>query len=116
MGLDKEMIRSILIDLEFYNDVELDVETSYQMDMLIEQGLVNAEQLLKDGRVVFYQGLTLSWTGYELLASVSNKYVWESIKDRLNDRDMTVNDVPFNIVEWMAQDILKGMFGNGNNL
>lgn len=111
MKRNLETIRDILIRLESYNDTEVSREDSYHLQELINQGLVSAIATMADGRHVYYQGLTLSWEGHELLASISNGYVWYSIKGRLHEHELTVNDVPVAIVKKLSEQIMMEMFG-----
>lgn len=114
-----ETIREILIRLESYKDKELSPNVYYHLQVLIDQGIVNASQVLRDGRVFYYQGLTLTWEGHELLSSISNKTVWDSIKDKLDEHDLTVDDVPVEVIKKLSHDIMMDMFGgvsNGGNI
>lgn len=111
MKRDLEVVRYILGRLDSYNDIEVNSKESYHLQELIKRELVTASGTLRDGRVTFYQGLTLTWTGHELLASISNDYVWETIKEKLQENDMTVNDVPVSVINKLSEQILIEMFG-----
>lgn len=108
---DLETVRYILGKLDSYNDIELDSKESYHLQELIKQELVTASGTLRDGRATFYQGLSLTWNGHELLAAISNEYVWETIKEKLQENGMTVNDVPVSVINKLSEQILIEMFG-----
>lgn len=114
MKRNLETIREILKRLHAYEDTELSNDVSYHIDGLIDQGYVNAVQVLRDGRTFYYQGLRLTWEGHELLASISNETVWQSIKDKLSERDLTVDDVPVAVVRQLSHNIMLSMFGGSN--
>lgn len=112
MKRNLETIRNILLRLESYNDKELtDKEIIYHLDMLINTKYVETTTVLKDGGSFYYQDLKLTWEGHELLASISNKQVWESIKNTLHENNFSVDDVPIEVVKTLSQKILKEMFG-----
>jgi len=113
MKRNLETIRDILIRLESYNDKDItDKELKYHMDLLIESEYINARKL-QDGNTSMYIGLKLTDKGYDLLTHISNKTVWNSIKDNLSDNDMTGSDVPIDIIKWLSQKTMKDMFGGG---
>lgn len=110
MKLDKELIRDILLNLDKYKDIPvIDRKTNYHLHMMEDGELIRTKKL-KDGNETMYVQLDMSSKGYELLTHISNSYVWESIKERLHERDMTVNDVPTDIIKWLSQEIMKEMF------
>lgn len=119
MKRDLEIVRKILSKVEAYENEEIESHEAYHLTELINKGLVNAKEILSDGSVRYYYGLTLSWEGHELLASISNGYVWESIKDKLNEHGLTVNDVPIEVIKKLSENIMLDMFGgsfNGGNI
>lgn len=111
MKRDLEVVRYILGRLDSYNGIEVDGKALYHLRELIKQELVTATETLRDGRVTFYRGLSLTWNGHELLAAISNDYVWEAIKEKLQENDMTVNDVPVSVINKLSEQILIEMFG-----
>lgn len=111
MKRDLEVIREILSKVEAYEDKEVESSEAYHLSELINQGLINATQTMSDGRIKYYYGLTLSWEGHELLAAISNSYVWESIKDKLGEHDLTVNDVPIEVIKKLSENIMLDMLG-----
>lgn len=110
MRLDKELIRDVLLNLDKYKDVPItDNQIKYHLHMMEDGGLIRTNKL-KDGNETMYVQLDMSSKGYELLTHISNSYVWDSIKERLHERDMTVNDVPMDIIKWLSQEMMKEMF------
>ncbi len=113
MKRNLETIRDILIRLESYNDKDIaDEKLKYHMDLLIDSGHIQAQRL-QDGSAAVYINLKLTDKGYDLLTHISNETVWESIKDNLAENDMTVNDVPIDIIKWLSQKTMKDMLGGG---
>src|SRR5699024_7779438 len=111
MRLDKEMIRDILLNIHKYKDVPIsDYKIKYHL-IIMKYGELISYNSLKDGSETFYTHLDMSSKGYELLTYISNSYVWDSIKARIHERDMTVNDVPMNIIKLISQKSMKDMFG-----
>lgn len=111
MKRNLESIRDILIRLESYNDTEVtDQETLYHMDMLIDSKHIDAV-FVREGNLTYFSRLSLTEKGYDLLTHISNKTVWDSIKENLAENDMTVNDVPIDIIKWLSQKTMKDMFG-----
>ncbi len=114
MKRNLETIRDILIRLESYNDKELtDRELIYHMDLLMDKHITGAR--LQDGSSVYLTQLNLTEEGYDILTHISNKTVWDSIKENLAENDMTVNDVPIDIIKWLSQKTMKDMFGGNDN-
>ena len=110
MRLDKELIRDILLNIDKYKDVPIsDHKIKYHLHMMEDGELIRTNKL-KDGNETMYVQLDMSSKGYELLTYISNDYVWDSIKERLDERGMTVNDVPMDIIKWLSEDTMKGMF------
>lgn len=108
--LDKELIRDILLNLETYKDVQVtDEQVKYHLHLMEDGELIHATKL-QDGNETYYIQLTMSDKGYDLLSHITNDYVWDSVKDKLQDKDLTVNDVPMDIIKWLAQETLKEMF------
>ena len=118
MKRNLETIRDILIRLESYNDKEItDRELMYHFDLLMEEYIAGVR--LRDGSSLYFTQLNLTEEGYDLLTHISNKTVWDSIKEKLNENNMTVNDVPIDIIKWLSKEIMKDMFGgsiNGGNI
>ena len=111
MRLDKELIRDILLNIDKYKDVPIsDYKIKYHL-LIMKDGELISYDSLKDGSETFHTHLDMSAKGYELLTHISNSYVWDSIKERLHERDMTVNDVPMDIIKWLSQETMKDMFG-----
>src|SRR5699024_6422084 len=111
MRLDKELIRDILINIHKYKDTPItDEQIKYHL-YIMEDGELIRTNKLQDGNETIYIQLDMSSEGYELLTHISNSYVWDSIKERLQERDMTVNDVPMDIIKWLSQETMKDMFG-----
>jgi len=114
MKRDLETIRDILIRLESYNDKEItDKELIYHFDLLMEKHITGVR--LQDGSSLYFTQLNLTEEGYDLLTHISNKTVWDSIKEKLNENNMTVNDVPIDIIKWLSKEIMKDMFGGSIN-
>lgn len=111
MKRDLETVRHIMSRIESYNDTEITGDIVYHLEELINQGLVNANQILSDGSIKFFRGLSLTWDGHDLLASISNRFVWESIKEKLNEHDLTVNDVPIEVIKKISEKIIIDMLG-----
>ncbi|HLR16209.1 MAG TPA: DUF2513 domain-containing protein, partial [Bacillota bacterium] len=97
--------------IESYNDTEITGDIVYHLEELINQDLVNANHIISDGRIKLFQGLSLTWDGHDLLASISNRFVWESIKEKLNEHDLTVNDVPIEVIKKISEKIIIDMLG-----
>src|SRR5699024_2343216 len=110
MRLDKELIRNILINIDKYKDTPIiDEQIKYHL-YLMEDGELIRTNKLQDGNETIYIQMDMSSKGYDLLTYISNDYVWDSIKERLDERGMTVNDVPMDIIKWLSQEIMKEMF------
>lgn len=111
MRLKKETMRNILIRLDSYINTPIkDSEVAYHIDLMIDGDMIKGKRI-RDGSESYYLSLQLTEKGFDLLAHISNKQVWDAIEQRLSDNDMTVNDVPIDIIKWLSQDIMKGMFG-----
>ena len=115
MKRNLETIRDVLMQLYNYEDTELNDDVSYNIEGLIEQGYVTAHQVLRDGRTIYCQGLSLTWEGHELLASISNSTVWELIKGKLSEHDLTVDDVPIAVIRKLSHNIMMDMFGGSQH-
>src|SRR5699024_9288521 len=114
MRLDKELLRDILLNIHTYKDVPIsDYKIKYHLLIMNDRNLIIYD-MLNYGSETFNTHLAMSSKGYELLTHISNSYVWDSIKERLHERGMTVNDVPMDIIKWLSQEIMKEMFGGGD--
>lgn len=106
-----ETIRHIMTRLDSYDNTEVTGDIAYHLQELINQDLVKASQTLADGRIIYYQGLALTWNGHELLAAISNKTVWDLIKEKLYDHNLTVDDVPVEVVKKISEKVIIDMLG-----
>lgn len=114
MKRDIEVLRVILINLDSYNNKELsDDKTIYHINLLINAKYAEAKRLV-DGGVTFYDNLAYTEEGYDLLTHISNDTVWRSIKERIEVNNMSVNEVPIDVIKSLSQDIMKDMFSGGS--
>lgn len=109
MKRDLETIRNILSNISAYENIEVTEKEAYHLSELIDQGLVNAIEILADGKAKYYYGLSLSWEGHELLTYISNDTVWNSIKQILNKNNFTVNEVPIEVIKKLSEKVMLSM-------
>lgn len=112
MKRDIELIRILLINLDAHNNIELsDDKTIYHINLLINAKYAEATKLI-DGGITIYNNLNYTEAGYDLLTHISNDTVWRSIQERIERNNMSVNEVPIEVIKELAKDIMMGMFGH----
>jgi len=114
MKRDIELIRILLINLDAHNNIELsDDKTIYHINLLINAKYAEATKLT-DGGITIYNNLNYTEAGYDLLTHISNDTVWRSIKERIEVNNMSVNEVPIEVIKSLSQDIMKELFSGGS--
>lgn len=112
MKRDLNIMREVLKNADTYTGEWItDEATIYHIKFMTDAELIDSK-LLVDGDNILINHCSLKEKGYDLLTHITNDYVWDEVKERLSDNDMTVNDVPIDIIKWLAKDIMEGMFGS----
>ena len=111
MNRDIEIIRSILSNPKKYEGQPIDDDKiKYHLKILSDSDFLEGEYIFGDGSFLWTQ-INLTWEGHELLSSISNKDVWETVKERMKDNDMSIDEVPIEVIKKLAQEVIKDMFG-----
>src|SRR5690625_1345833 len=106
MKRDIETIRHILLRIESYNNKPIeDTKVNYHLKIMIDGNIIKGNSMTADN-TTFYKGLELTSEGYDLLTGISNKQLWNDIKETLEKNDLTVNDVPIAIIKEVANKII----------
>ena len=116
MKHDLEIIRKILINLNSYQNKEIDdANINYHFNLLIDLKLIKQPSILRDGQLRYYTELNYTEKGYDLLTHISNNTVWESIKKTLYENNFTVSEVPIEVIKKLSEKIMMDMFGGKQN-
>lgn len=116
MKRSQETVRHILKHIDQYDGKGIsDEATLYHLKMMRTSEMIDYETL-RDGDVVHVIGLTLLEEGYDLLSYITNDYVWEDVKNRIHDKQMDIDDVPTDIIKWLAEEMMKELLGNGSDI
>lgn len=111
MGRDMETIRNILSNPKKYEGQPIDDDKiKYHLKLLSDSDFLEGEYIFGDGSFLWTQ-INLTWEGHELLYSISNKDVWETVKERMKDNDISIDEVPIEVIKKLAQEVIKDMLG-----
>ena len=119
MQRDMELVRSILIAVENYNEPNRPVkiasllgdypedQINYNTNLLYQSGFIDGyERKPTDGTYILVTGLT--WEGHEFLDAIRNETIWNQTKEVVKEKG---GSLPFEIIKTLAVEVAKKMVG-----
>lgn len=111
MRRDMDLIRSLLIDIEGEDSVDLEEYTEEEIvehkRLLIEAGLARGDMLTGADRILAIHIDGLTWEGHEFLSAARNKKLWDRARAKFGDELLSV---PFAVLKAFLVDAAKEMF------
>lgn len=106
MKRNPEMIRKILSSPSKYAGEPIEDEhIKYHLSLLADANYIQGEVIRGDGMAMWTK-LNLTWEGHELLASISNRTVWDEVQRTITANDFPLEDVPLAVVKRLGDDII----------
>lgn len=107
MKRNPETIRKILSNPSKYAEEPIEDESiKYHLSLLSDAKLIEGDYIYGDSSLMWTK-LKLTWEGHELLASISNRAVWEEVKKTITDSDFPLEDIPLGVIKSLGDDIIR---------
>ena len=123
MKRNMNLMREILLRIEdtdertsppdFSIDGFSEPEIDYNLDLLINAGLVNGTGQWTFGGTYHVAINGLTWPGHDFLDSVRDKVVWAKVQEKAEEAGHTVASLTIDLVKGLATSVLKSQLGLG---
>ncbi len=118
MKRDMDLVRHLLLrieDAELFEQPDFEMgdydvqDIDYNLDLIIQAGLVNGEGNWSAGPTynVAIRGLT--WEGHDFLDAVRSDSIWHKAKEVAQGRELRLNELPFEVVKGLAITLLSNL-------
>ncbi len=121
MRRDLNLIRELLLRIEAQEsrnaDLALEVagytegEVDYNLDLLIQEGLVNGDGKWTFGNKYYVSINGLTWSGHDFLNSVREDAVWEAATQKAQNGGHKLANLTIDVAKGIATSIIREQLG-----
>ena len=118
MRRDMDLVRQLLLrieavdlngaadlDIDGYNEQAID----YNLDLLIQAGLVNGSGQWSLGGTYHVSIRGLTWSGHDFLDAVRADSIWHKAKQMAQDKGLGLHELPLDVVKQLGVTVLKNV-------